>query len=60
MSMDSHGTLQPLLSGEYMPLGDDSAKSADARHWGRPVREEKIVGRAVLLVWPLHRFRVLH
>ena len=49
-----------LMEDEYMPLGDDSPRSSDARYWHKPVRAGKIVGRAVLLVWPLNRFRVLH
>jgi signal peptidase I len=41
-------------SGFYV-LGDDSQDSQDSRFDG-PIRPDRILGRALLIVWPLSRF----
>ena len=42
----------------YFVLGDDSQDSYDSRYWGG-VREDRIQGRAMAIVWPLRRARWL-
>jgi signal peptidase I len=44
--------------GEYYVLGDNRTRSKDSRIFG-PVKEDKIVGEAVLRFWPLHRLGLL-
>jgi signal peptidase I len=42
-----------LGPGHYMPLGDNSPASADARYWVDPyVERHLLVGRAVCIYWP--------
>jgi signal peptidase I len=47
-----------LGSGEYYVLGDNRSISRDSRILG-PVKEEQIIGRAVLRFWPLSKFALL-
>jgi signal peptidase I len=57
----THGTgTEPEQLGpdEYFVLGDNSAHSMDSRERG-PVPRERIVGRAVAVVWPPSRWRRL-
>jgi len=44
--------------GHYFCLGDNSASSADGRSWGL-VPERLMLGRAVVIYWPLSRVRVI-
>ncbi|MBO0698394.1 MAG: hypothetical protein J2P46_08375 [Zavarzinella sp.] len=44
--------------GHYFCLGDNSASSADGRSWGL-VPERLMLGRAVVIYWPLSRIRVI-
>jgi signal peptidase I len=44
--------------GHYLCLGDNSSQSSDSRHWGL-VPERLLLGRAVMVYWPLHRFGVI-
>jgi len=44
--------------GHYFCLGDNSASSADGRSWGL-VPERLMLGRAVVVYWPLSRIRVI-
>lgn len=42
----------------YFVLGDNSANSRDSRYWGF-VPKKNLIGKAVLLYWPIHRIRVI-
>ncbi len=44
--------------GHYFCLGDNSASSADGRSWGL-VPDRLMLGRAVVVYWPLSRVRVI-
>ena len=44
--------------GELFVLGDNRNLSSDSHEWGF-VKQEWIVGKAVLVYWPLDRIRVL-
>ena len=41
----------------YFVLGDNSAHSFDSRRWGF-VPEENLMGKAMLIYWPLNRLRL--
>jgi len=41
-----------IPADHFVPLGDNSSSSYDARYWG-PVPNENIGGRALLCFWPL-------
>lgn len=45
-----------LAPGQYLVLGDNTARSNDSRFWG-PLPEDNVLGRAVLIYWPLGRVR---
>lgn len=47
-----------LADDEYFVLGDDRLTAADSRLWG-PVRQDKIIGKALLIYFPLGKFRLL-
>ncbi len=47
-----------VAEGCYFVLGDDSQDSYDSRYWGA-LRGERIEGRAMAIVWPLPRARML-
>ena len=39
----------------YLMLGDNRNDSWDARYWTNPyVREDKILGKAAVIYWPVH------
>jgi signal peptidase I len=42
----------------YFVLGDNSASSQDSRYWGF-VPKKNILGKAMLIYWPLQRIRVI-
>lgn len=43
-------------AGEYFMMGDNRQDSCDSRYWG-PVPRSLIVGKVVLIVWPLSDFK---
>lgn len=43
---------------EYFVLGDNSASSKDSRYWGF-VPKRNILGKALLIYWPLNRIRII-
>ncbi|MCX5665997.1 MAG: signal peptidase I [Candidatus Omnitrophica bacterium] len=45
-------------SGSYFALGDNSANSRDSRYWGF-VPKKNLIGKAILLYWPIQRIRVI-
>ncbi len=42
----------------YYVLGDNSANSRDSRYWGF-VPEKNMIGKALLIYWPLNRMRTI-
>jgi signal peptidase I len=43
---------------QYFVLGDNSASSQDSRYWGF-VPKKNILGKAILIYWPLKRIRII-
>ncbi len=47
--------------GHYLFLGDNRQSSNDARFWNEPyISEEKLIGKAVFLLWPFGSFGILN
>jgi len=42
----------------YYALGDNSGSSRDSRYWGF-VPKKNLIGRAILIYWPLHRMKAI-
>ncbi|MBI4974722.1 MAG: signal peptidase I [Candidatus Omnitrophica bacterium] len=42
----------------YYVLGDNSGSSRDSRYWGF-VPKKNLIGKAVLIYWPLHRMKII-
>jgi signal peptidase I len=42
----------------YFALGDNSASSKDSRYWGF-LDDKYLIGKAVLVYWPLNRIKIL-
>jgi signal peptidase I len=47
-----------IPSNAYVVMGDNRSMSADSRTWG-PVSKDDLVGRVVLIYYPLKNFRFL-
>ncbi len=47
-----------IPEGSYYVLGDNSASSRDSRYWGF-VPKKGLIGKALVIYWPLTRIRVL-
>ena len=44
--------------GYYFGLGDDSASSRDSRYWGF-LPKENLIGKAMVIYWPVRRIRIV-
>ena len=44
--------------GHYFAMGDNSPHSNDSRAWG-PVPENNLLGHALLVWWPIQRWRTI-
>ncbi|MCM8801559.1 MAG: signal peptidase I [Candidatus Omnitrophica bacterium] len=51
---------QPIVvpKGHVFVLGDNSRSSQDSRYWGF-LPKKNILGKAILIYWPLHRIRII-
>jgi signal peptidase I len=47
-----------IPKGFYFALGDNSANSKDSRYWGF-IPKKNLIGKAVILYWPLNRMRII-
>jgi len=47
-----------IPESSFYVLGDNSASSKDSRYWGF-VPRKNIIGKAVLIYWPLNRLRLI-
>lgn len=45
--------------GHYFLLGDNRGNSQDSRFWGF-LKEDRVIGRAIVIFWPLNRLRMLN
>jgi len=52
------GETVKIPTGAYFALGDNSASSKDSRYWGF-LEDKYIIGKALLIYWPLNRIRLL-
>lgn len=47
-----------VLEDSYYVLGDNSSSSQDSRYWGF-VPKKNILGKAMLIYWPINRMRLI-
>ncbi len=52
------GQVTKVPSGSYYVLGDNSSSSRDSRYWGF-VPKSNVLGKAILIYWPLTRIRMI-
>ncbi|MDD5347838.1 MAG: signal peptidase I, partial [Candidatus Omnitrophica bacterium] len=52
------GQKVPVPADSYFVLGDNSGSSQDSRYWGF-VPKENVLGKAIVIYWPLTRIRIL-
>jgi len=43
----------PLTDEQYFVMGDNRPSSSDSRYWG-PITRNKVIGKAWIIIWPLH------
>jgi signal peptidase I len=55
---EKEGYKLTVPKGSYFVLGDNSRSSRDSRYWGF-VPEKNILGKAILIYWPLNRIRII-
>jgi len=48
-----------IPEGEYFMMGDNRGNSQDSRFWGT-LPQDRFIGRAVFVFWPLNRLKVLN
>jgi signal peptidase I len=56
---DMASPAEPVPSHKYFMMGDNRNDSKDSTEWG-PLDEDRIVGRAQVIFWPLNRIRMIH
>ena len=56
---DNAAAPEPIPPHEYFMMGDNRNDSRDSTEWG-PLEENRIVGKAQFIFWPLNRIRVIH
>ncbi|MTI85911.1 MAG: signal peptidase I [Firmicutes bacterium] len=57
LHFDNFGPVK-VPPGNYFMMGDNRNHSQDSRAWG-PLPEDNIIGKAVLIYWPLNRIKLL-
>ena len=53
------GQVIEVPKDSYFVLGDNSASSRDSRFWGF-VPKKNMLGKVILIYWPLHRIKIIH
>jgi signal peptidase I len=56
--LGQQGQAVKIPDGHYFVLGDNSVNSEDSRVWGF-VPKNNILGKAILIYWPLARIRII-
>lgn len=54
----AEGKKTDVPKGNYFALGDNSASSKDSRYWGF-VPKKDILGKAMVIYWPINRIRII-
>ena len=52
------GQMMVVPADSYFVLGDNSATSKDSRYWGF-VPKNNLLGKAIIIYWPLHRIKLI-
>lgn len=52
------GQVIKVADDSYYVLGDNSSSSQDSRYWGF-VPKKNLLGRAMLIYWPINRMRII-
>jgi len=57
----SYGSYGPVTipEGQYFMMGDNRNNSEDSRFWGM-LPQENIIGKTLLIYWPVNRVQLLH
>ena len=51
--------LVKIPKGRLLVMGDNRNDSNDARFWGL-LERERVLGKAMVIFWPLGRMRIVH